>query len=84
MGGLHHAVLLHPDYAEKQPAFTEAFAKLDESPEGKRILMDLELAGFDALSVEEMTAMAGRLATEQAAEESTAAVETRTETEAEQ
>ena len=46
--------------------------------------MDLELAGFDALSVEEMTAMAGRLATEQAAEESTAAVETRTETEAEQ
>ena len=86
MGGLHHAVLLHPDYAEKQPAFAEAFAKLDESPEGKRILMDLELAGFDALSSEEMTAMAGRLATEKAAEESTAEAETetKTETEAEQ
>ena len=45
--------------------------------------MDLELAGFDALSAEEMAAMAGRLATEQAAEETTAAVEIETETEVE-
>ena len=45
--------------------------------------MDLELAGFDALSAEEMTAMAGRLATEQAAEESAAEAETETETETE-
>ena len=83
MGGLHHAVLLHPDYAEKQPAFAEAFAKLDESPEGKRILMDLELAGFDALSAEEMAAMAGRLTTEQTAEENAAAAEIETDTEVE-
>ena len=83
MGGLHHAVLLHPDYADKQPAFADAFAKLDESPEGKRILMDLELAGFDALSAEEMAAMVGRLTTEQAAEESAAAAEIETDTEVE-
>ena len=55
---LSHVILLHPDFADYQDIFREAFLKISQSPAGKMVLEDLMIPnGFEVLSQEDIEFM---------------------------
>lgn len=51
---LSHIVLLHPDHADKHALIQQAFTEIGNTPAGKMVLQDLNMAqGFKALTQEE-------------------------------
>ena len=57
IGDLYHIILLHPDDAELHDFFRDTFIQIGNTDDGEKVLQDLDMRGFDAVSQEDMEFM---------------------------
>ena len=57
IGDLYHVILLHPDNAELHDFFRDTFVQIGNTDDGEKVLQDLDMRGFDAVSQEDMEFM---------------------------
>ncbi|MBD3613646.1 PhnD/SsuA/transferrin family substrate-binding protein [Kingella kingae] len=57
IGDLCHVILLHPDDTELHDFFRDTFIQIGNTDDGEKVLQDLDMRGFDAVSQEDMEFM---------------------------
>lgn len=57
IGDLCHVILLHPDDTELHDFFRDTFIQIGNTDDGEKVLQDLDMRGFDAVSQEDIEFM---------------------------